>query len=77
MLNLLGKGEQNFTFNGTGHMTKMAAMPIYGKNLVCPCPGAKYMYMAIILQGQIWQFRLFYRKMGKQWIFQKLLQPVA
>ena len=30
MWSLLGKGERK---NGPGHMTKMAAMPIYGKNL--------------------------------------------
>ena len=28
-------------------------------------------------QGQIWLLRLFYRKKWKQWIFQKLLQPVT
>ena len=29
---LLGKGEQKFIYvNGLGHMTKIAAMPIYGK----------------------------------------------
>ena len=26
-------GERNFRSNVPGHMTKMAAMPIYGKNL--------------------------------------------
>ena len=26
-------GEQNFFLNGPGHMTNMAAMPIYAKNL--------------------------------------------
>ena len=33
MWTLLGKGERNKCINGPGHMTKMAAMPIYGKNL--------------------------------------------
>ena len=33
MWSLLGKGEQEFYINGPGHMTKMAAMYIYGKNL--------------------------------------------
>ena len=33
MLSLLGKEEQTFYINGPGHMTKMAAMPMYGKNL--------------------------------------------
>ena len=29
----LGKGEPKFCKNGLGHMTKMAAMPIYCQNL--------------------------------------------
>ena len=30
----IGKGERKYTcINGPGHMTKIAAMPIYGKNL--------------------------------------------
>ena len=33
MWSLLGKGERNVYINGPGDMTKMAAMPIYGKNL--------------------------------------------
>ena len=32
MLHLLGKGERNY-INGPGQMTKMAAMPIFGKNI--------------------------------------------
>ena len=32
MRSLLGKAERKY-INGPGHMTKMAAMPIYGKNL--------------------------------------------
>ena len=32
MWSLLGKGEKVY-INGPGQMTKMAAMPIYGKNL--------------------------------------------
>ena len=32
MQSLLGKGERKFVY-GPGHMTKMAAMPIYGKSL--------------------------------------------
>ena len=32
MWSLLGKGDE-VCINGPGHMTKMAAMPIYGKNL--------------------------------------------
>ena len=32
MWSLLGKGERVY-INGPGHMTKMAAIPIYGKNL--------------------------------------------
>ena len=32
MWKLLGKGEKVY-MNGPGHRTKMAAMPIYGKNL--------------------------------------------
>ena len=31
MWNLLGKGERKLFINGHSHMTKMAAMPIYGK----------------------------------------------
>ena len=31
----------------------------------------------ILRQGQIWTLWLFYRKKWKQWIFQKLLQPVT
>ena len=33
MWSLLGKGGTKVYINGSGHMTKMAAMPIYGKNL--------------------------------------------
>ena len=33
MRRLLGKGRKKDYINGPGHMTKMAAMPIYGKNL--------------------------------------------
>ena len=34
MLSLLGKGGgEKVNINGTGHMTKMAATPIFGKNL--------------------------------------------
>ena len=32
MWSLLGKGETKVCINGPGHMTEMAAMPIYGKN---------------------------------------------
>ena len=32
-LSRLGKKERKFLINGPCHMTKMAAMPIYGKNL--------------------------------------------
>ena len=32
MWSLLGKKERKLMVNGTGHMTKMAAMLIYGKN---------------------------------------------
>ena len=31
----------------------------------------------ILRQGQIWKLKFFYRKKRKQWIFQKLLQPVT
>ena len=33
MWSFLGKGGKKVCINGPGHMTKMAAMPIYGKNL--------------------------------------------
>ena len=33
MWRLLGKGERKYDINGPGHMTKMAATPICGKNL--------------------------------------------
>ena len=33
MWSLLGKRERKFCENCLGHMTKLAAMPIYGKNL--------------------------------------------
>ena len=33
MWSLLGKGGKKVNINGPGHMTKMTAMPIYGKNL--------------------------------------------
>ena len=32
MWSLLGQWERKFILNGTGHMTKMAAMLLYGKN---------------------------------------------
>ena len=35
-LELLWDGGTKFCSNGPGHMTKMAAMPIYGKNLKKP-----------------------------------------
>ena len=33
ILRLLRMREQNFVRNGPGHMTKMAALPKYGKNI--------------------------------------------
>ena len=30
---ILRKGKSNICINGPGNMTKMASMPIYGKNL--------------------------------------------
>ena len=33
MWSLLWEGGTKVSINGPGHMTKMAAMPIYGKNL--------------------------------------------
>ena len=34
MWRLLGKAERNYYINYSGRITKMAAMPIYGKNLL-------------------------------------------
>ena len=37
MWSLLWEGGKKVCINGPGHMTKMAAMPIYGKNLKKSC----------------------------------------
>ena len=72
---------------GPGHMTKMAAMPIYGKNLkkssgmqhrmleyyqVCSDDDPG-LTLTYFMEGQIWSLMLLYWKKVKQWIFQKLL----
>ena len=38
---LLGMVERNFCSNSPGHMTKVAAMPIYDKNLKISSPEPK------------------------------------
>ena len=75
--------------NGTGQMTKMAAMPIYGKNLKKSSsaePKADDLenwyaasaarLLPILRQGQVCSLMLPYGKKVKQWIFQKLLSSV-
>ena len=85
-------GERKFGTNGPDHMTKMAAMPIYSKNLkkawnlVCriECSSTtKFVQMMtlslpwpILRQGQIWSLTLLYGKKVKQWIFRKLLSSM-
>ena len=88
-------------WHDAGHMTKMAAMPIYGKKPskifswtdrpistklgmkhqglqpIIVCSNDPVVTLTYLTAGQIWLLRLFYGKKWKQWIFQKLLQPVT
>ena len=79
--------------NGQGHMTKMAAMPIYGKNLKVSSPelAGQFPQNFIVYinddpgvtltyftaRSNFVTCRLFYRKKRKQWIFQKLLKSAT